>query len=310
MLSIVIPCYKSELFLENTIKEIEKELKNDAYEIILVDDSSPDGTYDVIKKICSENAKVKGITLSKNFGQHAALMAGFSIASGDLILCMDDDGQTPASEITKLLSALTDDVDVVYAKYSSKKHSLYRNLGSKLNSKMTEWMLGKPKELYISSFFVARRYIIDEIKKYSGAFPYVIGLILRSTKRIINVEVKHKEREVGTSGYSIKKLVSLWMNGFTAFSIKPLRFADICGAILAIVGFVSAIVLIIKRLVIGYSAVEGWYSLIAVILLVGGLLMFVLGITGEYIGRTYLSINEAPQYIIRESCGVKKETDN
>ena len=136
------------------------------YEIILIDDSSPDNTYQVIEKISREHRNIYGASLAKNFGQHAALMAGFSYASGDYVLCMDDDGQTPASEIHKLLEALSDDIDVVYAEYETKKHSLYRNLGSKLNAKMTEWMLGKPKELYVSSFFVAKRYVIEEMLKY------------------------------------------------------------------------------------------------------------------------------------------------
>ncbi|MCI9077651.1 MAG: glycosyltransferase [Lachnospiraceae bacterium] len=300
--SVIIPCYKSELFLEKTFHEVEASLKDTIHEIILVNDYSPDGTYEVIKKIVNENENVTGINMAKNFGQHAALMAGFAHASGDIVLCMDDDGQTPACEIHKLLDSLDDNTDVVYAKYKVKKHVWYKNIGSYLNSKMTEWMLDKPKELYISSFFVARKYVVEEILKYNHSFPYVIGLVLRTTGNIKNVAVEHRERETGHSGYSVFKLVSLWMNGFTAFSVKPLRVADLLGLVTAVIGFGYMLFLIIRRLAIGYSAVMGWNSLISIILFIGGLLMMIMGMAGEYIGRTYLSINNAPQYVIREVC--------
>lgn len=301
-LSVVIPCYKSELFIEKTVQDIELSLANISHEIILVDDSSPDKTYQVIEKIVKEHKNIVGISLSRNFGQHAALMAGFHHIKGKLVLCMDDDGQTPASEITKLLNAINDEIDVVYAEYEEKKHSFFRNIGSKVNSKMTEWMLKKPKDLYISSFFVCKRYVIEEILRYENAYPYVIGLVLRTTSRIANVKVNHAERVVGQSGYSILKLFSLWMNGFTAFSVKPLRIADFIGVLLSLSGFGYAIYLIIKRLIVGYSFVVGWNSLMCVILILGGIIVLILGLVGEYIGRIYICSNKAPQYVIRKHC--------
>lgn len=300
-LSVVIPCYNSGAFLENTIQDLEQVLKKEDYEIILVNDCSSDNTYDVIKKLAKKNGRIKGISFSKNFGQHAALMAGFSYCTGDLILCMDDDGQTLPSEVPKLISALDDATDVVYAKYITKKHSLFRNFGSYINSKMLEWLLGKPKNLTITSFFIARKYVIDEILRYKSSYPYVSGLILRSTSKIKNVMVTHKERTVGKSGYSMKKLISLWMNGFTAFSIKPLRIANFLGALTAMIGFIYMIILIIRRLIIGYSVVQGWNSLISVILFIGGIIMCILGMIGEYLGRIYICNNNAPQYVVRET---------
>lgn len=301
-LSVVIPCYKSELFLEKTVQDIELSLANISHEIILVDDSSPDKTYQVIEKIVKEHKNIVGISLSRNFGQHAALMAGFHHTKGKLVLCMDDDGQTPASEITKLLNAINDEIDVVYAEYEEKKHSFFRNIGSKVNSKMTEWMLKKPKDLYISSFFVCKRYVIEEILRYENAYPYVIGLVLRTTSRITNVKVNHAKRAVGQSGYSILKLFSLWMNGFTAFSVKPLRIADFIGVVLSLSGFGYAIYLIVKRLIVGYSFVVGWNSLMCVILILGGIIVLTLGLVGEYIGRIYICSNKAPQFVIRKNC--------
>lgn len=304
-ISIVIPCYNSEKFLENTVSEVQKILKKENYEIILINDCSKDNTYAVIKKMAQKDKRIIGISFAKNFGQQSALMAGFSKATGDVVLCMDDDGQTPPTEIPKLLNALDDDTDVVYAKYNNKKHSFYRNFGSKINSKMAEWLISKPKDLYVSSFCVIKKYVIEEVLKYSNSFPYILGLVLRSTDKIKNVDVNHKERCVGKSGYSLKKLLALWMNGFTSFSVKPLRIATFLGALTALSGFIFMIIIIIRRLLIGYSQVQGWNSLISVILFIGGVIMVILGIIGEYVGRIYICNNNAPQYVIREKINIK-----
>lgn len=302
-ISVVIPCYVSAKFLEKTISDLKSEiskLSQYEFEVILVNDCSPDDTFKVIEQIVAENENFVGINLAKNFGQHAALMAGFQYVTGDIIVCMDDDGQTPASELHKLIEGISDECDVVYAKYLTKKHAWYRNIGSKINGIMTEWMLGKPKDLYISSFFAAKKYVINEMKKYEHSYPYVIGLVLRTTKNIKNVEVTHKDRTIGESGYSFKKLLSLWMNGFTAFSIKPLRIADFIGVICALAGFAFLVYVVIKRIVGGDAGVIGWSSLISVILFIGGILMCILGIIGEYIGRMYICLNNAPQYVVKE----------
>lgn len=203
----------------------------------------------------------------------------------------------------KLLSKIDEGYDVVYAQYANKMHSGFRNWGSKLNSKMTEYLLDKPKNLFVSSYFAVRRFIVDEMIKYEHSFPYVTGLVLRSTKRIANVEVTHRERMEGVSGYSIKKLIGLWSNGFTAFSIKPLRLATIIGILFAMIGFVVVLALIIKKLLHPAEILLGWSSTISVTMIIGGLILIVLGIIGEYIGRIYICINQAPQYIVREKVG-------
>ena len=308
-ISFVIHCYKSVSTIANVVLEIEEKIKSMGkydHEIILIDDSSPDETYAVIKEICAENNKVIGIGLSKNFGQHAALMAGFHHTSGDIIVCLDDDGQTPANEVDKLLAKIDEGSDVVYAAYGDKKHSGFRNFGSRVNSMMAESLLGKPKDLYVSSYFAARRYVIDEIVKYDNSYPYIIGLVLRTTKNICNVNVNHREREVGQSGYSFRKLLSLWVNGFTSFSVKPLRMAIYLGMVSAILGFIYMVFIIISK-ICNPGAPIGWTTMVALILFIGGEILFVLGIIGEYVGRTYISINSAPQYVIREKIDSKKE---
>ena len=307
LVSFVIPCYRSELTLPKVVKEIRESVqnlrqqgKNYDYEIILVNDCSPDDTFSVIKDFCMEDRKIKGVNLSKNFGQHAALMAGFHQVKGDIVICLDDDGQTPADEAGKLLEGIEKGSDVVYAKYEHKKHSVFRNFGSKVNEEMARIMLGKPKNLYVSSYFAAKRFVVEEMKKYTNAYPYVIGLVLRTTKRISNVTVCHREREMGTSGYTFGKLIGLWFNGFTAFSVKPLRLATLVGCACSAMGFIYGIYTVIKKLV-NPNVPMGFSSLMAAIVFLGGMTMVMLGLVGEYIGRMYISMNNAPQFVIRET---------
>lgn len=300
-ISFVIPCYRSENTLQVVVAEIKEKMqtmKDYEYEIVLVNDCSPDATFSVIRKLCEENKNIIGINHAKNFGQHAALMAGFHFVSGDIIVCLDDDGQTPADEVDKLIDKIEEGYDVVYAQYDHKQHSGFRNWGSHLNKKMTEVMLNKPKELYVSSYFAARRFVVDEMLNYKGAYPYVIGLVLRTTKNICNVRVNHRERMEGISGYTFKKLLGLWMNGFTSFSIIPLRIASYSGTFIAIIGFIYAIYVIIRKLV-DPTRMLGWSSTIAIILILGGFILLVLGLIGEYVGRIFISINNSPQYVIK-----------
>lgn len=307
--SFVIPCYRSELTLEAVVKEIQDKMATMAdyeYEIILVNDCSPDDTFGVIRKLCSLHKNIIGVNHAKNFGQHAALMAGFHFASGDVVVCLDDDGQTPANEVDRLLDKINEGYDVVYAEYEHKQHSGFRNWGSHVNKVMTEVMLNKPKELYVSSYFAARRFIVDEMLNYKGAYPYVIGLVLRSTKNICNVKVNHRERMEGESGYSLKKLLALWMNGFTSFSILPLRIASYGGAVIAFLGFIYAIYVIVRKCV-DPTRMLGWSSTISIMLILGGLILLVLGLIGEYVGRIYISLNNSPQYVIRNVINYDKE---
>lgn len=309
--SFCIPCYKSEQTLPKVVDEIKttmSKLKDKySYEIILVNDCSPDDTFGTITRLAQENESITGVDLAKNFGQHAALMAGFHYVTGDILVCLDDDGQTPADEVGKLLDRIEAGDDVVYARYTNKKHSAFRNFGSYVNEKMAQFLLGKPKELFVSSYFAARRFIVDEMLKYDKSYPYVIGLVLRSTKRISNVDVTHREREVGQSGYTLGKLLGLWMNGFTAFSVKPLRIATWTGIICACMGFLYAIYTVIKKLVLGDAVVVGFSALMSSIMFIGGMILFMLGLLGEYIGRMYIGMNNAPQYVVREVTESKKD---
>ncbi len=309
LVSFVIPCYRSEHTVTGVVEEVRRtmpSLPNYDYEIILVNDCSPDGTWAVLKALAEEDSRVTAVDLAKNFGQHAALMAGCRHCAGDIVVWLDDDGQTPADEVGKLLSKLEEGYDVVYASYEHKQHASWRNWGTRLNNKMTEIMLGKPKELSIPSYLAARRFIIEEMLSYTHRYPYVDGLILRTTRNLCNVPVNHRARESGESGYTLVKLVSLWMNGFTSFSVKPLRLASYFGAGAALIGFLYAIVIVIKHFV-DPAIPMGWSSMMALQLVLGGIILLVLGLAGEYIGRIYMCINASPQYVERQTVR-KRET--
>lgn len=301
-ISFVIPCYRSEHTLPRVVAEIENKMKTLAryeYDIVLVNDCSPDNTFEVIRRLCGEHENIRGISFAKNFGQHAALMAGLRYADGDYVVCLDDDGQTPADEADKLLDRLEEGYDAVYAQYGQKRHSAFRNLGSSINEHMTRMMLGKPKELYISSYFAVKRFVVEDMIRYENSYPYVIGLVLRATKNIANVPVTHREREEGVSGYTLKKLIGLWFNGFTAFSVKPLRIATAIGCVSALLGFLYGLYTIVKRFA-NPNVPVGFSALMSAVVLFGGLMMVMLGLIGEYIGRIYISLNNSPQYVIRE----------
>lgn len=303
--SFVIPCYRSARTIGGVVAEIQDTMASMpeyVYDIFLVNDCSPDDTFEVIRALCEKHGNITGISLARNFGQHAALMAGLRRSDGDIVVCLDDDGQTPADEVGKLLAGIESGRDVVYASYESKHHSAFRNFGTWMNDIMTRMMLGKPKELHLTSYFAAKRFVVDSMLQYENSYPYIIGLVLRATRNISNVPVTHRSREVGTSGYTMKKLLGLWFNGFTAFSILPLRIATITGVIFAGAGFIYGIYTIIKKFV-NPQVPLGFSSLMAAVVFIGGMLMIMLGLIGEYIGRIYISINNSPQYVVKEEVG-------
>lgn len=307
-LSFVIPCYRSEHSIGNVIKDITETVENDGrynFEIICINDCSPDGTWTVLKELAAGNPRIKLLDLSRNFGQHSALMAGFHYVSGDIVICLDDDGQNPPGQMFKLIDKLDEGYDLVSAKYTKKKHSFIRRIGTKISFAMSSYLIGRPKDVDLNSYYVFRRYVLDEVIKYKNPYPFVHGLILRVTRNMANVEIEHRERQEGRSGYNLLKLFSLWMNGFTAFSEKPLRIASIFGCACAGFGFLFGIIIIIRKL-LDPGIMMGYSSIMAVILFLCGIIMLFLGLLGEYIGRIYISINDAPQFAIRETINIEK----
>ena len=301
-LSFVIPCYRSENTIETVVQEICDTVATRSgidYEIVLVNDCSPDGVWQVIKRLAANDNHIKGICLAKNFGQHCALMAGYGQATGDYVISLDDDGQTPASESFKLVDKLEEGFDVVYGYYEHSAQHLFRRFGTWVNKKMAEAIIGQPKTLRTTSFFIMRKFIVEEIVRYPHPFAYISGLVFRATKNLGNVEVQHRRRIEGESGYTIAGLIGLWINGFTAFSVKPLRAATFIGLLCALVGFVAGLYVVYQKF-LNPEIPVGYTSMLATLLFVGGMIMLLLGLIGEYVGRIYISINQSPQYVVRE----------
>ncbi|MDR0434046.1 MAG: glycosyltransferase family 2 protein [Gracilibacteraceae bacterium] len=308
-ISFVIPCYNSAGTIADVTAQILAAMSQRpaySFEIILVNDNCRDATFAVIEKLAGEYPCVKGICLSRNFGQHGAILAGLAQSRGALALMADDDGQTPLDELFKLIDKLEEGYDVVFASYGHKKHSAFRNFGTAVNLWMARLLIGRPKDIFLSSFFVVRRFIVDEMLRYSNPYPYIAGLILRATRNIANVEVTHRERMAGESNYTFFKLIKMWLNGFTAFSVKPLRFAIVAGVIFALFGFLLGAYTVVHRL-LNPAVPLGYSSMMAVQLFTGGMIMLILGMAGEYIGRIYISLNNAPQYVVRETVNIEKE---
>lgn len=308
--SFVIPCYRSEKTITTVVDEIKSEMAakrpGDTYEIVLVNDCSPDNVWSVIEGLAQKENNVIGINLAKNFGQHSALMAGYGKCSGEYVVSLDDDGQAPLDSLNDLITKLEEGYDVVYAYYREVKQNLFRRFGSWMAGKMGEMMLEPPKDFKGSSFYVARGFVIREMCKYNNPYPYLVGLVLRVTRKIAWVETNHRSRLEGTSGYSFARLLGLWLNGFTAFSVKPLRASTLLGFFFAFLGFAFSIFVIVRRL-LGITTVDGWSTIIALILIIGGCILMMLGLIGEYIGRIYICINDSPQYVIKEIAGSRQK---
>lgn len=312
-LSFVIPCYRSEHTIRNVVDEIVSTMMTRPeydYEIIMVNDGSPDNVWSVITDITKENDKAIGFNLSKNYGQHSAIMAGYNNVSGDYIITLDDDGQTPACDVFKLLDELDKGYDVVYATYPETKQNIFRRLGSSVAKKTTDFMFDIKDDRKGSSYFICRRFVVDKMVEYHNPYPYVAGLILRITRNIGVVLINQRARLEGKSGYSFKRLIALWVNGFTAFSIKPLKIGTYSGVFLALCGFVFALITVIRKLFITPEMEAGWSSTVSILLIVGGFILIMLGLIGEYVGRIYMCINNSPQFVIKDIAGNNKAKED
>ncbi|HXH73909.1 MAG TPA: glycosyltransferase family 2 protein [Bacteriovoracaceae bacterium] len=301
-LSIVIPVYNASQTIERLINVLFSELTGKVdFEVILVNDYSPDDSWNKIEKLHKAYPdRITGINLSKNYGEHNAVMAGYHHCSGDYIVNIDDDFQNPPSEILKMLDAIKEGYEVVYAQFEKKNHSLFRNLGSWFNGQVARHMLNKPADLYIGSFRIITRNLLEQIKSYVGPYPYIDGLILRSTSRIKSIPVAHNARAEGQSSYTLVKLLRLWSYMFLNFSVKPLRMASLLGLALSLLGFIYAIYVIVEK-IMNPQAHMGYASIMTAILIISGVQLIMLGLLGEYIGRIFISNNNSPQFTVFQS---------
>jgi len=296
LLSVIIPVYNSEPSIRRLVEHVLAALDKNTLEIVLVNDGSRDNSEIVCKALAQQFSQVKFISLRRNFGEFNAVMCGLNHATGDYCVMIDDDFQNPPEEILKLVEiAQAGNYDVVYSFYHQKKHSIFRNFGSWLVNRATTWLLEKPTDLYLSSFKLISRPVVQEIIKYKGPYPYIDGLIFRVTRQVGRVQVSHNAREEGRSGYTLRKLTSLFMTILFGYSLKPLRLLTGLG-----LAFTAMSILAILIDLVLYAIHSQFFilnSILSFIALFGGLILTSLGLVGEYVGRIFMVQSGLPQYV-------------
>jgi polyisoprenyl-phosphate glycosyltransferase len=298
-LSIVIPIYNSRDNLSELVRQLYDALNEVTFEIILVNDRSTDDSWNVVEGLCRANSNFIGINLRKNAGQDNAIMAGLSHADGNYIVIMDDDLQHSPYDIPKLHEKCRQGYDVCFARFQRKKQAWWKNLGSWVNGVLAVSLLSKPRHIYLSPFQIIRKDVVAEILKYKGPYPYIQGLIFQFTDNVAQVAVEHHKRKKGKGNFNLVRSARVFIKHATSFSVIPLRISSIAGFFVAFAGFCLSIYYFISFFILK-NVIEGWTTLILTILVLGGLVLMSIGLIGEYLGRLYLSVNEKPQYSIKE----------
>ncbi len=300
-LSLVIPVYNGSRTIGPLVEQTAKIFGSTSFEIVLVNDGSADDSETVCAQLAEKFPQtVTFVHLSRNFGEHSAVLAGFTQARGRYVAVLDDDGQNPPEEVIRMLDELKrKNYDVVYGHYIEKKHSWFRNLGSRFNDRIATLMLHKPKDLYLSSFKVMNRFLVNEIIKYRGPYPYTDGLIYRVTRNIGQIPVEHRVSQSGPSRYTLRRLVRLWLNMFLNFSIQPLRISVYVGLFASCLSIVALVAILIDKLWITKNVTLGIPTVLGSIVFFAGIQLMILGLVGEYLGRLYLDHTGTPQYVVR-----------
>jgi len=300
-LSIVIPVYNGARSVGDLVNALANLEVPGGHEIVLVNDNSPDDSLNVCRELIRRTSKpVTLVDLARNYGEHNAVMAGLRQARGSHVITMDDDLQNPPGEVLRLLRhAQQTGADVVYAKPIEKQHAGWRNLGSRFANRVADYVLDKPRGLYLSSFRCISAFAVGQVTAYDGPFPYVDGLLLQVTQRIESLEVEHLAREHGRSNYNLRRLVRLWLSMFVNFSVMPLRLATFAGFALSFLGVIGAAWAAVDAIFFEETP-PGWASLTVAVMLLSGVQLLILGLIGEYLGRLYLTVNRKPQAVVRE----------
>lgn len=311
LVSIVIPCYNSEQTIEKVVDlcvEQFEQMPGYECEFVLVNDCSPkDNTFAAIRRCARRYPFVKGVNLARNFGQHNAIMAGLRYAQGDVIVGMDDDLQTHPSQLPILLDKLEEGYDVVFGIFRQRKFNWLKNLFSKVAGFITWHLVSRPKGIEASNYWVIRRYVKDQVIKYTSNEVYLSMLFFRTTTNVGNVEISHFSRESGTSNYTFWKGFRLFMT-FLNFTVLPLRMSTFFGAAFSSLGLITALITIIRK-ILDPTIQSGWSSLMSAMLILFGFTFLMLGIIGEYVGNLIQDSTHTPQYVVRETLNTSSATD-
>jgi undecaprenyl-phosphate 4-deoxy-4-formamido-L-arabinose transferase len=299
-LSIVIPVYNGAASIGELVEALQSLEVPGGHEIIMVNDCSPDDSLRICRALLARaRVPMTLVNLARNFGEHNAVIAGLREARGAHIVTMDDDLQNPPGEVLRLLEyAQSSGKELVYTRYAQKQHAHWRNLGSRFTNRIADWVLDKPKGLYLSSFRCLSAFTAKAVTEYAGPFPYIDGLLMQATQSIGSLEVQHLPRAQGRSNYTFRRLVRLWLNMFVNFSVMPLRISTLAGFALSLLGLFGFAWVVGEALL--SETPEGWASLAAAVLLLSGVQLLILGLIGEYLGRLYLTMNGKPQSVVKE----------
>jgi undecaprenyl-phosphate 4-deoxy-4-formamido-L-arabinose transferase len=301
LVSMVIPCYRSADSIAEVVAELAPAITDAGYRdaFVLVNDGSPDNTWQTLCQLHEERDDVIAASHTRNYGEHNAVMTGLQLATGDVAVVLDDDGQHTADGVLALVQAVADGADVAFGRYDTKQHGLLRNLGSTLNNRLAGFLLDKPRDLYLSSFKAISGELLPHLSRFASPFPYVDGILLWLTTNVVQVPVPHRERASGESGYNLRRLVRLHLNMLTGFSVMPLRLATLLGLAFACLGAVLCVAVVVEKL-LHPDLQAGWASMAVAVLMFNGLVLVLLGIVGEYVGRVFLVLNNKPQSCLRE----------
>lgn len=301
--SVVVPVYMSGAIVEELYQQLSHTLGASVpdYQIVLVDDDSPDDTWRAVSALAKADARVTAVRLRRNAGYDAAVMAGLGFALHPWVVVMDDDLQHEPADIPTLLDELAKGFDVVYANFERKRQSALKNAGSWLNGKLAEVALKKPREIYLSPFKTLRGEVVREVLRHAGPYPYVDGLIFQVTSSVGQVTVRHHDRAAGRGRYGPLRSLGIMANFVTSFSLLPLRVATVGGLLISLVAGISAVVLVLWKLLLGFDVdPPGWTSIVLVVTILGGAQLMALGIVGEYVGRSHLSLGGRRPYVVRD----------
>jgi glycosyltransferase involved in cell wall biosynthesis len=297
-ISVVVPVYNGALMVEPLCSRLLPVCRKfGRFEIVFVDDGSPDNSSEAVRRLQQEVAEVCLVELSRNFGQHNATLAGLAQARGQVVVTLDQDLQHPPEEIDRLVAKLEEGFDVVYGLPEVRPHNALRNLSSDFSKWIASRILKTSLNGNFSSFRVMRLWVVKEVSKFNSAYSYLDGFISWTTANVGGVIVPNPKSDF-ESRYTYFRLVNHGLNLVVNFSIRPLQFASLVGVFSALFGLVAAIFVIINKLFFDVP-VQGWASLMVVLLVVGGVQIAFLGLLGEYIGRILMNSNQAPNYVVR-----------